>query len=292
MKMKNIRLTAIILLLAIATGAAAQALSERYNKNRPVVIVCNYKKNAGYYLEIANRLAQRMGVAYRYETNMGDAGWEAFENGDADLILTNDMKYNLGKYYISKSMVNYQRVSGDSVTEIHLTGKDRQLIEAIDDYYMRMKQEGEIEDILTRWLNPEEAKPETDDTAIEIADALLILSGILIVLSLLLLWHIRNTRKHTKEIKEMVSQAKLMSDRYEKQDPKAAKVLKKKYEAVMSNPFVAIAFYDKDGRLIEMNETMKRSRRDTKVLQRQPLYNADGEVSNYIVAVDKRKFTI
>ncbi len=292
MKMKNIRLTAIILLLAIATGAAAQALSERYNKNRPVVIVCNYKKNAGYYLEIANRLAQRMGVAYRYETNMGDAGWEAFENGDADLILTNDMKYNLGKYYISKSMVNYQRVSGDSVTEIHLTGKDRQLIEAIDDYYMRMKQEGEIEDILTRWLNPEEAKPETDDTAIEIADALLILSGILIVLSLLLLWHIRNTRKHTKEIKEMVSQAKLMSDRYEKQDSKAAEVLKKKYEAVMSNPFVAIAFYDKDGRLIEMNETMKRSRRDTKVLQRQPLYNADGEVSNYIVAVDKRKFTI
>lgn len=292
MKMKNIRLTAIILLLAIATGAAAQALSERYNKNRPVVIVCNYKKNAGYYLEIANRLAQRMGVAYRYETNMGDAGWEAFENGDADLILTNDMKYNLGKYYISKSMVNYQRVRGDSVTEIHLTGKDRQLIEAIDDYYMRMKQEGEIEDILTRWLNPEEAKPETDDTAIEIADALLILSGILIVLSLLLLWHIRNTRKHTKEIKEMVSQAKLMSDRYEKQDSKAAEVLKKKYEAVMSNPFVAIAFYDKDGRLIEMNETMKRSRRDTKVLQRQPLYNADGEVSNYIVAVDKRKFTI
>lgn len=292
MKMKNIRLTAIILLLAMAMGAAAQALSERYNHDRPVVIVCNYKKNAGYYLEIANRLAQRMGVAYRYETNMGDAGWEAFENGDADLILTNDMKYNLGKYYISKSMVNYQRVSGDSVTEIHLTGKDRQLIEAIDDYYMRMKQEGEIEDILTRWLNPEEAKPETDDTAIEIADALLILSGILIVLSLLLLWHIRNTRKHTKEIKEMVSQAKLMSDRYEKQDSKAAEVLKKKYEAVMSNPFVAIAFYDKDGRLIEMNETMKRSRRDTKVLQRQPLYNADGEVSNYIVAVDKRKFTI
>lgn len=292
MKMKNIRLTAIILLLAIATGAAAQALSERYNKNRPVVIVCNYKKNAGYYLEIANRLAQRMGVAYRYETNMGDAGWEAFENGDADLILTNDMKYNLGKYYISKSMVNYQRVSGDSVTEIHLTGKDRQLIEAIDDYYMRMKQEGEIEDILTRWLNPEEAKPETDDTAIEIADALLILSGILIVLSLLLLWHIRNTRKHTKEIKEMVSQAKLMSDRYEKQDSKAAEVLKKKYEAVMSNPFVAIAFYDKDGRLIEMNETMRRARHDDTTCLRQPLYNADGEVSNYIVAVDKRKFTI
>ena len=292
MKMKNIRLTAIILLLAMATGAAAQALSERYNHDRPVVIVCNYKKNAGYYLEIANRLAQRMGVAYRYETNMGDAGWEAFENGDADLILTNDMKYNLGKYYISKSMVNYQRVRGDSVTEIHLTGRDRQLIEAIDDYYMRMKQEGEIEDILTRWLHPEEAKPETEDTAIEIADALLILSGILIVLSLLLLWHIRNTRKHTKEIKEMINQAKLMSDRYEKQDTKAAEVLKKKYEAVMSNPFVAIAFYDKDGRLIEMNETMKRSRRDTKVLQRQPLYNADGEVSNYIVAVDKRKFTI
>lgn len=292
MKKKNIRLTAIILLLAIATGAAAQALSERYNKNRPVVIVCNYKKNAGYYLEIANRLAQRMGVAYRYETNMGDAGWEAFENGDADLILTNDMKYNLGKYYISKSMVNYQRVRGDSVAEIHLTGKDRQLIEAIDDYYMRMKQEGEIEDILTRWLHPEEAKPETEDTAIEIADALLILSGILIVLSLLLLWHIRNTRKHTKEIKEMINQVKLMSDRYEKQDTKAAEVLKKKYEAVMSNPFVAIAFYDKDGRLIEMNETMKRSRRDTKVLQRQPLYNADGEVSNYIVAVDKRKLTI
>ena len=65
-----------------------------------------------------------------------------------------------------------------------------------------------------------------------------------------------------------------------------------KYEAIITNPFVAIAFYDKNGRLIEMNETMRRARHDDTTNLRQPLYNADGEVTNYIVAVDKRRLTI
>lgn len=284
--------TAIILLLAVAMATAAQTLSERYNDSRPVVIVYNYKKPSGFYLEIATKIAEKMGVAYRIETKLGDAGWQAFEDGKVDLILTNNQKYNIGKYVTSKCIVDFKRVSADSITETHLTGKDRQLIEQIDDYYTRMKQDGEIEEILLRWTNPEYAKAETPRTVIHIADALLILSGVLIVLGLLLLWHIRNTRKHTAEIKEMIAQVKLMSQsNYAAQNNKAAHDLKQKYDAIITNPFVAIAFYDKDGRLIEMNETMRRARHDDTTSLRQPLYNADGEIIHYIVAVNKRKLT-
>ena len=292
MNMKHRHFTAIILLLALAMGAAAQTLSERYTKSRPVVIVCNFKKPNGYYLEIANKIAARMGVEYRFESSQGDAGWQAFEDGEVDLILTNDLKYNIDEYVVSKCVVDYKRVNADSITETHLTGKDRQLVEQIDDYYTRMKQDGEIEEILMRWMHPEEAKGESPKTVIHIADALLILSGILGVLVVLLLWHIRNTRRHTTKIKEMIAQAKLMSkSNYAAQNNKAANDLRHKYEAIITNPFVAIAFYDKDGRLIEMNETMSRVRHADTTNLRQPLYNADGEVTNYIVAVDKRRLT-
>jgi hypothetical protein len=71
MNMKHRHFTAIILLLAVAMGAAAPTLSERYTKNRPVVIVCNFKKPNGYYLEIANKIAARMGVEYRFAKHWG-----------------------------------------------------------------------------------------------------------------------------------------------------------------------------------------------------------------------------
>ncbi|SHK87788.1 transporter substrate-binding domain-containing protein [Xylanibacter ruminicola] len=291
MKMIHRQLTAIILLLAVATSAAAQSLSERYPTERPVIIVCNYKKPAGYYLDVANKMAEKIGVKLKFETQMGDAGWDNFVNGEADLILTNNEKYDRSGYTTSKSIVDYQRVSADSITEMHLTGKDRQLMEQIDDTYMRMKQNGEIEEIQQRWLHPEKAKTETPKTVIHLANALLILSAILIVLGLMRMWHIHKTRKHTAEIKEMINQAQHMHNSYVYQDDKAAHDLKLKYDAIMCNPFVAIAFYDKNGRLVEMNETMKRTRHENTAYLRQPLYNADGEVSNYIVAVDKRKLT-
>jgi hypothetical protein len=291
MKTRHLQLTAIILMLTVAMGAAAQALSERYTKDRPVVIVCTYKKPAGYYLDLSTKLAGKMGVAYKFETIEGDAGWYAFDNGEADLLLTNNKKYSAEGYFTSKTIVKYKRVNADSITETRLIGKDRQLIEKIDDYYTRMKLDGEIDVIQERWLHPETVKVETDETAIRIADVLLVLSGILIVLGLLLLWHIRKTRKHTAEIKEMIAQAQLMSDCYAYQDSKAAQDLKQKFDAIITNPFVAIAFYNKNGQLIEMNETMKQAKRESTADMRQPLYNADGEVTNYIVAVDKRKLT-
>ena len=291
MKMIYRQLTTIILLLALATGAAAQSLSERYPNGRPIIVVCNYKKPSGYYLEVANKMAEKIGVSFQFETRMGDAGWDYFANGEADLIMTNDQKYDRTGYTTSKSILNYQRVNADSTTEIHLTGKDRQLMEQIDDIYTRMKQNGEIEEIEQRWLHPEEAETETPETVIHLADALLILSAILIVLGLMLLWHIHKTRKHTAEIKEMIKQAQHMHNSYAYQNNTATHDLKLKYDAIMSNPFVAIAFYDKNGQMVETNETMKHTKHGNTTDLCQPLYNADGEVTNYIVAIDKRKLT-
>lgn len=41
------------------------------------------------------------------------------------------------------------------ISEIHVIGRNHQLVEAIDDYYSRLKQSGELDRIQGRWLHPE-----------------------------------------------------------------------------------------------------------------------------------------
>ena len=46
---------------------------------------------------------------------------------------------------------------GIPISEVHVVGRDRQLIEQIDDQYSRLKQRGEIATIQDRWFHPERA---------------------------------------------------------------------------------------------------------------------------------------
>jgi hypothetical protein len=103
--------------------------------------------------------------------------------------------------------------------------------------------------------------------------------------SLLVLCHIKSVRRHTKEVAEVIDQAQLLGKSYEIEDNQAAHDLHQKYEAILKNPYVAIAFLDVDGRILYENDTMKRRGHEGIEDLRQPLYNAGGRVDNYLVAV-------
>ena len=74
-----------------------------------------------------------------------------------------------------------------------------------------------------------------------------------------------------------------------------------KYDTILSNPFVAMAFYDRKGNLTDQNQAMKKvtgintisvqddaapNVRFTKNVQ--PIYNANGDICNYLVTMTEQ----
>ena len=278
--MKKQFVTILSVLLLIATQVWAQALAERYNEKRPAVIVSdNYQHS-----DLAKLIATNLGINCIFHKMTERDANIAFSQGEADVIITAVDSGSTARI-ASKSILGYTNLNAATFAPIRFVGKDHQLIEQIDDQYMRLKQSGELADLQERWEYPELTTEQDDEAiALEISDILLVISVLLIVVSLVTLWHIRRTRLHTKEVNEMISQTKHMSNYYEIEDNQAAHDLTHKYEAILYNPYLAIAFYGNNGQLIVENDTMKRLGNVQNIPQRQPLYNANGEVTNYITA--------
>ena len=269
--------TTLTVLMCVVLQAQTQALTERYNKQRPAVIVSdNYQHN-----DIAEEIAKKLGINCIFTKMSDNAANNAFDNGEADVIIT-ARDFGIEQRFASKCILGYDHTTASTFGPIRFVGRDHQLIEQIDDQYMRMKQSGEIAEIQDRWEHPELSMPEEEETAIQISDVLLITAALLLAASLLIWWHIRSIRKHTKEVSEMINQTKLMKSFYEIEDNQAAHDLAHKYEAILCNPYIAIAFYDNNGKLVVENDVMKRLGNIHSIPSRQPLYNANGEIANYI----------
>ena len=295
-------ITFTVLFLAGILQVSSQSLTERYNKQRPVFVACdnghppfmfiNYKDEpSGSCIAISKAVMEKMGLPC--EIMMKDMAEvsQAFERGDADIILSDGRGYNKPAYFISKNVIYYFYASEDSIAEIHFIGKDHQLIEQIDDQFTRMKETGDIAAIQESWTHPERSMPEATPTALYIAMALLGIAVIIVLLTLLLMLFIRHTRRNTAILKGMTSQAPYVDHFYDIEDNQAAHDLIHKYEAILSNPFVAISFYDHNGRLITKNDTMRLLGNKDVSSYRQPLYNANGEVTNYFVAIRRSTAT-
>ena len=96
---------------------------------------------------------------------------------------------------------------GIPISEVHVIGRDRQLIEQIDDQYSRLKQRGEIATIQDRWFHPERIEEETNLYWLYITLGILVLMGIMWFFIWLARRHvITATRAHT-ELNEMMVQA-------------------------------------------------------------------------------------
>ena len=98
------------------------------------------------------------------------------------------------------------------ISEIHVIGRDRELVEAIDDQFSRLKQSGDIEELQNRWFHPERVKSHTSPLIIYIVLGLLVLAAILYLFNRLAKAHVRNMTRHASETNDMILTALHMGD--------------------------------------------------------------------------------
>lgn len=96
---------------------------------------------------------------------------------------------------------------GIPISEVHVVGRDRQLIEQIDDQYSRLKQRGEIAIIQDRWLHPERVQKKSNYRWIYTVLGVLLLTGIMYFFSRLARRHVKNATRSQTELNEMMTQA-------------------------------------------------------------------------------------
>lgn len=289
-------LASIFFLLCTSVTAMAQNLSERFNRKNPMVVVCQEDKPyaflngkgvpEGCYVDIINALAAKLSVPCRFVIGEGAESKALFDSGKADLILTDWHSYSSQPSYImSKMVVCYNRISADSVAEIHFIGKDKYLIDELDDEFMRLRLDGRIAAIQDRWLHPESAEPQPVPVTNYIIIIALAIAVVMCLLCFRALWNKRSITRHTSELNEMIRQARLISQQYAVEDNKSSHEIAFRHDVMLSNPFVAISFYDEKGQLILQNEAMKKLGADNYRSHRKPLYNSEGMVVFYFVAV-------
>jgi len=145
------------------------------------------------------------------------------------------------------------------ISEIHVIGRDRELIDQIDDHYSRLKQSGEVERIHNRWFHPERMEATTPPYTIYAT-----IAGLLTVMLFYLLYHLakERVRKDTADaadLNSIMTKALHMGSDAATEDNKRSGYhdLKHKYDSLFNTPMMAMAIYDKDGWPLAINEPMK-----------------------------------
>jgi ABC-type amino acid transport substrate-binding protein len=435
--MKQRYITIILLLLAAVVQTAAQALTDRYNRQNPVVMVCHWDnppyeflndngEPAGINVDIVKAVMHELDLPCQFIMKEWSVAKNTFDNGNADLILTDARSYQKATFFSSENVLQYHRILADSVAEIRFIGRDRQLIEQVDDQYSRLKQKGGLAIIQDRWMHPERVQPESTPIEPYIAGGILLVAAIVGLFIWLARRHVKRVTRRITELNEMMYKALHMGNydvmvydiandrvtnqygnilpkegmtleeyirhihpdqreefirkskslnegrerhfvlnkRWNKgteqqpnylhfqehailevddsgrpayvinavndvtQDVKiyqAARDISHRYEAILSDPFVAMSFYDNKGALIDHNEAMNNllhgidsslfkeifkpeEHKDLSVTRHlyypeygidkyvechiQPLYNAKGEIANYLMTTNGRAAAI
>lgn len=97
-------ITIPLILLAIVLQTAAQALTDRYSKLRPVVIVCDRENSpyeflnskgepAGINVEVIKAVMEELDLPCTFIMKEWIMAQDVFENGEADLILSDGRSY-------------------------------------------------------------------------------------------------------------------------------------------------------------------------------------------------------
>ena len=308
--MKRILFVVIALQSAIAP-LLAQSLSEKYNKERPVVVVCDWDKPpyefldgngmpAGSNIDVLNAVMEELNLPVKFVMKEWSIAIKNFERGDADIILANARRYKKGRYAISENIVNYNRIcvamhsdsigmvtlkqleregavfkpgdysayyfqDGDTIntsfmefqtpkvaltglingdykyyvwgeaplkwkikelqlegiilndvsipiSEIHIIGRDKALIERIDDQYSRLKQSGVIAQLQDKWLHPERVKDESTPILFYIILVTLILIALIYLFIRLAKAHVRSATRQSTELNDMMYKALQMGN--------------------------------------------------------------------------------
>ena len=122
-------------------AALSQSLSDRYNGQRPVVMVCDWDKPpyeylndkgepAGSNIDAMRAVMKELGIPIRFVMKEWSIAIKTFERGNADIIIANARRYRKDKYAISENIINYNRVrvatNADSTGMITLRQLERE----------------------------------------------------------------------------------------------------------------------------------------------------------------------
>jgi len=135
----------VLLLLSIyilsTTVSEAQSLSDKYNAQRPVIIVCDWDKPPYEYLDdkgqpsgsnvdVLNAVMRELNLPCKFVMKEWTIALKTFERGDADIILANAHRYRKEPYVVSENIVNYNRLKvamhSDSVGMVSLKQLERE----------------------------------------------------------------------------------------------------------------------------------------------------------------------
>jgi len=96
---------------------------------------------------------------------------------------------------------------GIPISEIHIIGRDRQLIEQIDDQYSRLKQSGEIAAIQDKWFHPERVHGTSSPVVYYVICAVLLLMALCYLFVRLAKAHVQSAARKSTELNGMMYKA-------------------------------------------------------------------------------------
>ena len=108
-------------LLLYTITASAQPLTEKYTRERPVVVVCDWDKPpyeflndrgqpAGSNVDVMTEVMNQLGLPVKFVMKEWSIALKTFQRGDADLILANKQRYHKVPYVVSENIVNFNRI--------------------------------------------------------------------------------------------------------------------------------------------------------------------------------------
>ena len=98
------------------------------------------------------------------------------------------------------------------INKVHIIGRDKELIDRIDDQFSRLKQSGELKQILDRWMHPEQVHSTTPSYVIYIVLTIVLLILLIALFSRLAKKHVRKAMRRSSELNDMMMKALQMGN--------------------------------------------------------------------------------
>ena len=93
------------------------------------------------------------------------------------------------------------------INKVHLIGRDKELIDRIDDQFSRLKQSGEQQQIIDRWLHPDQVHSRTPPYVIYVVVTILLLAILVAFLNRLVQKLFRKAIRRSSELNNMMMKA-------------------------------------------------------------------------------------
>ena len=98
------------------------------------------------------------------------------------------------------------------INKVHIIGRDKELIDRIDDQFSRLKQSGELKQILDRWMHPEQVHSSTPSYVIYIILTIVLLTVLIVFFNRLAKKHVRKAMSRSSELNDMMMKALKMGN--------------------------------------------------------------------------------